>query len=197
MDKYVNEFRGQQAFFKLCKMAMDSRFTDPNLHNPQFDYYNQCTLNKTMAKSLLSKIVDKQLVLRDMKLNSGDSRGLRDDLMNHDSLINKLYLDGNGLDGDQLGEIVEGLNYQKEIINLTVQGSTMNEQSAEQLVNLFKRRVPDNLQELHLIHAKCVWRATADLCKGMRQRNALRKLSLVESGLNNFSMVHLCEVVRT
>ena len=40
MDKYVNEFRGQQAFFKLCKMAKDARFTDPNLHNPQFDYYN-------------------------------------------------------------------------------------------------------------------------------------------------------------
>ena len=55
-----------------------------------------------------------------MKLNSGDSRGLREDLMNHDSLINKLYLDSNGLDGDQLAEIVEGLNYQKEIINLTV-----------------------------------------------------------------------------
>ena len=46
-----------------------------------------------------------------MKLNSGDSRGLRDDLMNHASLINKLYLDSNGLDGNQLSEIIEGLSY--------------------------------------------------------------------------------------
>ena len=55
-----------------------------------------------------------------MKLNSGDSRGLRDDLMNHNSLINKLYLDSNGLDGNQLSEIIEGLSYQKEIISLKI-----------------------------------------------------------------------------
>ena len=31
----------------------------------------------------------------------------------------------------------------------------------------------------------------------MRSRNYLRKLSLVEAGLNDFSMANLCEVVKT
>lgn len=55
-----------------------------------------------MAKPILSKIIEKQLVLRDLKLNTGDAMGLRDNLMNHRDLVNKLYLDENGLDGNQL-----------------------------------------------------------------------------------------------
>lgn len=51
--------------------------------------------------------------------------------MNHPNLINKLYLDNNGLDGDQLAAILEGLGYQKDIYNLTVQGSTVNEAAVE------------------------------------------------------------------
>ena len=57
--------------------------------------------------------------------------------------------------------------------------------------------MPDHLQELHLIHTKAVWRATDDLVKAMRQRNYLRKLSLVEAGLNDFSMANLCRIVQT
>ena len=66
-----------------------------------------------MAKPILSKIIDKQLVLRDLKLNTGDALGLRDNLMNHQQLINKLYLDSNGLDGNQIAHILEGFSYQK------------------------------------------------------------------------------------
>lgn len=50
-------------------------------------------------------------MLRDIKLNSGDAKGLNDTLMYHPDLINKLYLDNNGLDGNQLALICEGINY--------------------------------------------------------------------------------------
>lgn len=73
----------------------------------------------------------------------------------------------------------------------------MDSKAVEQISALLKRRVPNNLQELHLLHAKCVWRATDELVRSMRSRNYLRKLSLVEAGLNDFSMEHVCEVVRT
>ena len=33
---------------------------------------------------------------------------------------------------------------------------------------MLKRKVPDNLQELHLIHCKAVWRATLSICQQMR-----------------------------
>ena len=165
--------------------------------NPRVQYYNECTKANTVAKPILSKIIDKQLVIRDILLNVGDSKGLQDNLMYNPDLINKLYLDSNGLDGNQLANICEGLCYQKEIFNLTVQGNSLNENTVEHISKLLKRKVPDNLQELHLIHVKCVWSATDALIRSIRQRNYLRKLSLIEAGLNDFSLLHLCEVVRT
>ena len=99
MGQYETELRSEQAFFQLCKMAKDSKFTDPDLNNPLVQYYNECVKANTVAKPLLSKIVDQQLILRDLKLNTGDSRGLRDNLMHHQYLVSRLYLDSNGMDG--------------------------------------------------------------------------------------------------
>ena len=92
---------------------------------------------------------------------------------------------------------MEGFSTQEELHNLTVQGNAVNENTVEQIAVMLKRKMPEHLQELHLIHAKVVWRATDDLLRQIRQRSYLRKLSLVEAGLNDFSLVNLCEVVRT
>ena len=113
MEKYVNEFRGQQAFYSLVKKANDSKWTDPNVKNTRVQYFQQCTQNNSVAKSILSKIINKQLLLRDLKLNTGDAMGLRENLMTEPDLINKLWLDSNGLDGNQLAFILEGFGYQK------------------------------------------------------------------------------------
>ena len=101
--------------------------------------------------------------MRDLKLNTGDSRGLRDNLMHHQHLVSKLYLDSNGMDGVQTGAICEGLSYQRHLHVLAIQDNEVNEQTADAIIPMLKRRVPDHLQELHLIHAKCVWRATDKL----------------------------------
>jgi len=80
-----------------------------------------------------------------LKLNTGDAMGLRDNLMTEPDLVSKLYLDQNGLDGDQLAFILEGFGYQKQLVNLTIQGSAVNEATAEQISNMLKRKVPDHL----------------------------------------------------
>jgi len=100
MEKYADEFRGEQAFYQICKIAKDSRFNDQNQINPRVQYYNECTKANAVAKPILSKIIDKQLVIRDILLNVGDSKGLQDNLMYNPDLINKLYLDSNGLDSN-------------------------------------------------------------------------------------------------
>ena len=92
-------------------MAKDSKWTDTTINNPRVKYYNECTKANSVAKPILSKIIEKQLVLRDLKLNTGDAMGLRDNLMNHRDLVNKLYLDENGLDGNQLSFILEGFSF--------------------------------------------------------------------------------------
>ena len=96
----------------MCKMAInESKWSDPNLKNKRIQYFSACIQSKTVAKPILSKIMNKALVLRDMKLNTGDAMGLRENLMTDPDLINKLYLDENGLDGNQLAFILEGFGH--------------------------------------------------------------------------------------
>lgn len=131
-----------------------------------------------------------------MKLNSGDALGLRDNFFCDQDLINKLYLDQNSLDAEQLSHIIEGITQQKRIEVLMISGNAVNETSIQHIGTLLKNRVPDQLQELHFIHAKVVWRATEMLLKQLRQKNCIRKLSLVDAGINDYSMKNLCEFIR-
>ena len=78
-----------------------------------------------MAKSILSKIIDKQLLLRDLKLNIGDSSGLHESMLNDPNLVSKIYLDNCGLDDSKLALILEGFNVQNQVISLRVQGNTI------------------------------------------------------------------------
>lgn len=71
---------------------------DPSVKNSRMQYYTACTKANSVAKPIMSKIIDKALVLRDLKLNSGDSMGLRDNMMTDPDLVSKIYLDQNGLD---------------------------------------------------------------------------------------------------
>ena len=87
-------------------MAKDSKWTDPNVINPRVQYFSACTKNNSVAKPILSKIIDKALVIRAIKLNTGDAEGLRSNFMMEPDLITKLYLDQNGLDDSQLALIL-------------------------------------------------------------------------------------------
>lgn len=110
MDKYMEEFRGQQAIFQTFKVAKDSKYTDPNCQNPRVQYFNECTKANSMAKPILSKIIDKQLLLRDLNLNAGDAKGLQESMAADENLVHKIYLDNCGLDDTRLAQIVDGFN---------------------------------------------------------------------------------------
>ena len=86
----------------MCKVAKDSRFSDPDMSNSKIQYFNECTKANSVAKPILSKIIDKQLLLRDLKLNIGDTSGLHESMMNDPNLVTKLYLDSCGLDDNGL-----------------------------------------------------------------------------------------------
>lgn len=62
-------------------MAKESKLTDRNVLDPRMQYFAACTKNNSVAKPILSKIINKALVLRDLHLNNGDSEGLRDNFM--------------------------------------------------------------------------------------------------------------------
>ena len=80
---------------------------------------------------------------------------------------------------------------------LAIQSNQIDVACMEHILHLLKRRLPNQLEELHLIYAKCQWQATHALVQRMKGGNSLRKLSLVDAGLNELSMNELSEVIKT
>ena len=145
----------------------------------------------------MNKIQNNKLLLRDIKLNPGIVKGLQGCMIMTKNLIEQIFLDNNCLDADDLAHILNGLNYQHPFKSLIVSGSTFDEECSEQVLQLLKRKMPENLEELHLHHAKCNVKATNLLVKNMCGRNYLRKLSLVSAGLTGESFKALIQVVKT
>lgn len=92
--------------------------------------------------------------------------------------------------------ILESLQNQVPFTHLLIEANSIDDASIPHLVALCKRKVPDHLQELHLIHAKIMWRATLELLGSINRQNSLRRLSLVNSNLNAYSMRFLIELVK-
>ena len=75
--------------------------------------------------------------------------------MLNSNLISKLYLDDNNLDGNQLSLILDGLDNQVTFKFLAIQSNQIDMACVKHILNLLKRRVPNHMDELHLIYAKC------------------------------------------
>ena len=76
------------------------------------------------------------------------------------NLIEKIFLDNNCLEATDLAHIINGLSYQRPFKSITISGSRFNEECTEQVLGLLKRKIPENLEELHLLHVKCNVSAT-------------------------------------
>ena len=93
-------------------------------------------------------------------------------------LLQKIYLDNNGLSDEQLSLLVHGLVKQTSFKVLIIQNNQVGNLSLEEIVNLVKRKPPSVLEELHLINTKNSWQQAEQLASEMK-RNYLQKLSLI------------------
>ena len=73
-----------------------------------------------MAIPILSKIQNHALLVREVKINSGQAKGLLGNFLIQKDLIERIYLDSNGLDGNSLSNIIHGLNKQVPFKSLIV-----------------------------------------------------------------------------
>ena len=64
--------------------------------------------------------------MREVKINTGQAKGLLGNFLIQKDLIEKIYLDSNGLDGDSLSYIIHGLNKQVLFKSLIVQKNELN-----------------------------------------------------------------------
>jgi Ran GTPase-activating protein (RanGAP) involved in mRNA processing and transport len=167
LSKYVKIFgdgvKNDLTFFQLCKLAMNSKYIQTNESDPKIKFYMECIKDNAVALPIMTKIIDGQLLIRNTKLNSGLANALKGMLLLNKTLINKLYLDSNGLDGENLTQILQGIAVQNPMKVLIIQDNMVNEECVEQIAPLFKNRMPNNLEELHILHCKVQFRATEDL----------------------------------
>ena len=110
--------------------------------------------------------------------------------------VKQLYLDNNGLHDDELSLILHGLTKQFPFKTLIIQNNDIGKKCVDELHTFLNRKPPTMLEELHLINIKSNFVATLELCKYLR-RNYLRKLSLVDVGLNTESILILSQVVKS
>ena len=72
-------------------------------------------------------------------------------------LLQKIYLDNNGLSDEQLSLLVHGLVMQTTFKVLIIQNNQLGNLSLEEILSLVKRKPPSVLEELHLINTKNSW----------------------------------------
>ena len=196
VQAYGDGVKQELAFYQLAKKQADPKHAESEDSDPKIRFLRECAREHALAVPILRKIQDRALLVRECKINTGQAKGLLGNFLLARDLLTRLYLDSNGLDGPQLALILHGLTKQLPFKALVVQNNQFDQACAEEVHTLLKRKMPDQLEELHLVHAKCDWNATRDLCQHLR-RNYLRKLSLVSAGLNDQSLQQLAHVVKS
>ena len=84
---YGDEIKQQMAFYEFCKLAKDAKYLDPSINNVKVQFYQECDKARNLAKPILSKLLDGQLIIRDTKLNTGHAKGLQLNFMNHNNMV--------------------------------------------------------------------------------------------------------------
>ena len=84
-------------------------------------------------------------------------------------LLQKIYLDNNGLSDEQLSLLVHGLVKQTTFKVLIIQDNQLGNLSLEEILSLVKRKPPSVLEELHLINTKNSWQIAQKLASEIRR----------------------------
>ena len=96
------------AFFQLAKNTEAPKYIETESH-PKVKYLKECLKDNSLIIPIINKIIDKFLLVKDVKITTGQAKGLQANMEMNSDLIHKLYLDDNSLDGFQLSIILDGL----------------------------------------------------------------------------------------
>jgi len=159
-------------------------------------FFKECQKDNVLATPILTKIIDQTLLIRNKVLNVGFCKAINGALKMVPTLITKLTLDSNGLEDKNTCILIEGMAYQQLFKVLTIRDNEVDESCIQALAPVLKRKMPSNLDELHLIDCKISWKTSLALVTNLKQKCYLRKLSLVKASLNEFSIKVLGEALK-
>ena len=124
MHKYIKIFgdgvKKDLSFFSICKQAQNSNWSEEDTDEPKVKFFKECMRDKTLALPIMTKIFDGVLIIRNFKINQGLARAIYGQLIIQNNRVQKLYLENNGVDGNQLALILEGISVQHAFSNLTI-----------------------------------------------------------------------------
>ena len=86
------------AFFKLAKNTETPKYVEAETH-PKVKYLKECMKDNSLIIPIINKIIGKVLLIRDVKITTGQAKGLQANMEINQDIIQKLYLDDNSLDG--------------------------------------------------------------------------------------------------
>lgn len=133
-----------------------------------------------MALPILDKVYRKTLCLQDYQLSQGHCKGIAVACKYFDDkLVNRILFNNNGMSGDQLAEILIGLQNIEDVKSITYRLNGINQKSLEAMVPLFERKLPYHLEELRLIDVKSSASLIDDLMIRISTRSQISKLALV------------------
>lgn len=185
----------QVAFFEKAKQENRSKFQEIQDSDAKLSYFKQCLKAQVLVQPLLNRIVDHVLVLKQIVLNQGHCNAINSVLGLQPNLLHHLTLDANALKGSQLRLILEGILLQSgNFKSLTIHENELDTHCITAIAQLAQRRLPDHLDQLHIIQCKIGWRETEQLLEQLRSCQ-LSQLSLVSVQLSEQCIPHLEHVI--
>ena len=150
-----------------------------------------------MALPILDKIWKKTLCLQNYYLSEGNISGLAKacEVLDYRA-VNRIMLCNNGINGDQLAEIVEGMAKLREFKSLIYKQNMINMNSLTALKPVFEKRLPLQMEELKIIDCKVSHQLVIQLMQNLLEISQLKRLALVNVHHSVESFEKVVEYIR-
>ena len=94
-------------------------------------------------------------------------------------LVNRILLSNCGVNGEQLGAIVEGMAKLRDFKSLVYKQNQISQSSLDALKPVFMRRIPHHMEEIKLIDCKISPSLIVNLMETLSEQSLIKRLALV------------------
>jgi len=130
-------------------------------------------------------------------LSQAESNALGQAAKLFSNFVKRILLDNCNVEDRQFGKILESLSMLGDFKSIIYRHNEFEMESAKAIRWLLWKRVPYHLEELRIEHCQMSPQTTAYLLDELEHKSYLRKLVLVNVGLNEKCMTNLCSFIAT
>jgi len=135
------------------------------------------------------------LNLKGYKINVGLSKALGHAFRLYGDIIEKLYMESTGTDDEMLATILQGLTGQRNFKAFTYKKSKLGEKSINAIIELVKRPMPHNLDELRIVNCQIKPQPIKNLLEAFADTH-IRRLTLVKCGVDFLTLGYIIELIQ-